>query len=212
MNLKIVLPWVCALGLGVGFAATFMSGRAKDSELANLRQESGQLQQARSEVEDAQSQVKALQEQIAELKKDREELLRLRGEVSQLRGEKQQLSKQVQLAMAEADRAQALATRTSQASERQMQQLQAQNQQLQAIQGEQLARRDACINNLRMIDAAKQQWALENNKTADAVPTAADITPYFKNNAMPGCPAGGVYSVNALTNLPTCSIPGHALR
>ena len=27
--------------------------------------------------------------------------------------------------------------------------------------------RNTCINNLRQIDAAKQQWALENNKTAD---------------------------------------------
>ena len=39
---------------------------------------------------------------------------------------------------------------------------------------------NACINNLRQIDAAKQQWALENNKTnSDTVVTWNDVTPYM---------------------------------
>jgi hypothetical protein len=41
--------------------------------------------------------------------------------------------------------------------------------------------RNACINNLRQIDAAKQEWALENDKTADAIPTEQDLLPYFKD-------------------------------
>jgi hypothetical protein len=48
--------------------------------------------------------------------------------------------------------------------------------------------RNTCINNLRQIDAAKNQWA-ENGKTADAVPTAQDIAPYIKldaNGNIPG--------------------------
>jgi prepilin-type N-terminal cleavage/methylation domain-containing protein len=37
-------------------------------------------------------------------------------------------------------------------------------------------------NNLRILEAAKSQWALENKKgTSDAVSTA-DLTPYLKNN------------------------------
>ena len=70
---------------------------------------------------------------------------------------------------------------------------------------------NACINNLRQIDGAKQQWALEHQKPASALLTAADITPYLKGNALPVCPAGGVYTLNPVGLAPICNIPGHAL-
>jgi hypothetical protein len=39
---------------------------------------------------------------------------------------------------------------------------------------------NACINNLRQIDAAKQQWALENNKTnLNTVVTWSDVKLYL---------------------------------
>src|SRR5579862_8622726 len=41
------------------------------------------------------------------------------------------------------------------------------------------AQQNACINNLRQIDAAKQQWALETNQKPSAVPTSANITAYL---------------------------------
>lgn len=71
------------------------------------------------------------------------------------------------------------------------------------------AQQNACINNLRQIEAAKQQWALENGKTGGDVPVAADLTPYFKDGKFPVCPAGGTYIIGAVTNPPTCSIPRH---
>lgn len=74
------------------------------------------------------------------------------------------------------------------------------------------AQTNACINNLRQIDSAKQQWALENSKPGDAVPTENDLTPYLQNHQMPHCPAGGVYTIGAVTNNPTCSIPSHKLE
>ena len=40
---------------------------------------------------------------------------------------------------------------------------------------------NAIVNNLRQIDAAKNQWASENNKPADAVVTMDDLKPYLKN-------------------------------
>lgn len=70
---------------------------------------------------------------------------------------------------------------------------------------------NACINNLRMIDSAKQQWALENGKKGDDVPAEKDLLPYFRDHQMPHCIAGGIYIIGAVTNPPTCSIPGHAL-
>ena len=45
------------------------------------------------------------------------------------------------------------------------------------------AQLNACINNLRQIDAAIQQWALENNAGAGTAVTAANITPYLGRGA-----------------------------
>src|SRR5260221_5607953 len=38
---------------------------------------------------------------------------------------------------------------------------------------------NACINNLRQIDSAKQEWALETHQTGTASPTSTSITPYL---------------------------------
>ena len=42
------------------------------------------------------------------------------------------------------------------------------------------SQKNACINNLRQIDAAIQQWALENNMASNAPVTVADITGYLE--------------------------------
>jgi hypothetical protein len=73
------------------------------------------------------------------------------------------------------------------------------------------AERNQCLNNLRQIDGAMQQCALENNFTVTNVVTAEQILPYLRNQQLPRCPAGGTYTFGSLTNVPTCSIPGHAL-
>src|SRR5580704_15377578 len=79
---------------------------------------------------------------------------------------------------------------------------------------------NACINNLRQIDAAVNQWALETHQTTGAsVSFPGDLSPYIKLNAanqIPGCPAGGTYNVAPVGNNPqvTCNLgntvtPGH---
>ena len=79
---------------------------------------------------------------------------------------------------------------------------------------------NACINNLRQIDAAVNEWALETKQTTGATVTfPGALTPYIKLNAsssIPGCPAGGTYAVAAVGNSPTCTLantvtPGHFL-
>lgn len=67
------------------------------------------------------------------------------------------------------------------------------------------ARRGSCINNLRLIDAAKEQYALENNKDSATTPVAADITPYLKGTTMPICPSAGTYTIAAIGTKPTCT-------
>ena len=79
---------------------------------------------------------------------------------------------------------------------------------------------NACINNLRQLDAAANQFALEKGKkTGDAITIGTDLTPYIKltsANALPPCPAGGTYASTAVGTAPTCSLgstvtPSHAL-
>ena len=69
-----------------------------------------------------------------------------------------------------------------------------------------------CINNLRQIDAAKNQWALEHKKNTGAVPTTDDLKPYLKNGIFPKCLDGGTYTIGPVGSDPTCSKPGHTLN
>ena len=69
---------------------------------------------------------------------------------------------------------------------------------------------NACINNLRQIDGAAQQWALEKGQsTGAALSYPGDLTPYIKLNSassIPPCPAGGSYNVTSVGAIPTCSL------
>jgi prepilin-type N-terminal cleavage/methylation domain-containing protein len=73
------------------------------------------------------------------------------------------------------------------------------------------SQQNACINNLRQIDGAKQQWALETKQATNAVPGYTDISVYLKNAV--SCPSAGTdttfagsYAANAVSAPPTCSI------
>jgi competence protein ComGC len=80
------------------------------------------------------------------------------------------------------------------------------------VMARETAQMNACINNLRQIDAAKQEWALENNKKATDTPVQTDLARYLsKKGQFPVCPAGGVYTINPVGEKPTCSIPKHKL-
>jgi len=67
------------------------------------------------------------------------------------------------------------------------------------------AAQTACIQNLRLIDAAKQHWALENKRADTDTPGPEDIKVYLRNQLFPTCPAGGAYTIGALNADPACS-------
>lgn len=70
------------------------------------------------------------------------------------------------------------------------------------------SRRSACVNNLRLIDYAKQQFVAAHTNAADScTPTWVDLAPYFKRKGVdtPVCREGGTYTINAITSNPTCS-------
>ena len=78
---------------------------------------------------------------------------------------------------------------------------------------------NACINNLRQMDGAVQQYALENKQPSTATYSLSLLKPYIKLDStsnIPGCPAGGTYTAGGTVILPpTCSLstatPSHAL-
>jgi hypothetical protein len=74
------------------------------------------------------------------------------------------------------------------------------------------SQKNACINNLRQIEGAKQQWALEKNMPATAIPSKEDLEPYLAGKTFPACPGGGHYTIGAVDQSPTCSIRGHRLK
>jgi len=47
------------------------------------------------------------------------------------------------------------------------------------VRARQTSQTNVCINNLRQIDGAKQQWALENGKQATDIPVLTDIQAYL---------------------------------
>lgn len=76
------------------------------------------------------------------------------------------------------------------------------------VRARETAQKNACINNLRQIDGAKEQWALENKKNTGSTVGSTDIAPYIKGNAMPTEPAGGTYTINTVGTSPSCSNSG----
>src|SRR5262249_37455991 len=80
------------------------------------------------------------------------------------------------------------------------------------------AQQTSCIQNLKQIDGAKQQWALESKAAPDRVPNLENIQVYLGRgtaSTAPVCPADSQssfessYEVNKLDAPPTCKIlPG----
>src|SRR5271157_4776958 len=59
------------------------------------------------------------------------------------------------------------------------------------------SQQNACINNLRLIDSAKQQWALEQRQSSTATMLGTDLQPYLGHGSggeLPSCPADATQS------------------
>ncbi|HLP77490.1 MAG TPA: hypothetical protein VK327_11300 [Candidatus Paceibacterota bacterium] len=208
MKLNLVLPWILVLGLSAGLGTIYVKSAAKDTELTRLQSEAKEVEQLRADLAAAQEKAQVPEDQVLVSKKDKEELIRLRGEIGRLRGENQKIASDLALSKSRADAAAAQADAAAKQTEAVKAQVSAA---LTSRNNYEVQQRNACINNLRQIDAAKQQWAVENNKQADAIPTAQEIAVYLPNNTVPSCPASGVYTIGSVSRTPTCSIPGHAL-
>ena len=68
------------------------------------------------------------------------------------------------------------------------------------------SRRATCINNLKMIAAAKSDWAAAHSAQPDDVPSEQNLFgPDLKLKTKPVCPSGGTYSLGGFGEKPTCS-------
>lgn len=79
------------------------------------------------------------------------------------------------------------------------------------LRAREISRKNACQENQSKIDGAKQQWALEQNKPADAEPTWDDLTGnsnYVRKS--PKCPSSGTYTIGAIDEDPSCSLSAEA--
>jgi prepilin-type N-terminal cleavage/methylation domain-containing protein len=83
------------------------------------------------------------------------------------------------------------------------------------------SQQNACINNLRQIDAAKQQWALETGQAPTANPAGTDIQVYLGRGAAGSlqsvvCPLSATktfaasYTMGSLSIAPVCAVNGGA--
>ncbi|HUA66056.1 MAG TPA: type II secretion system protein [Alphaproteobacteria bacterium] len=80
------------------------------------------------------------------------------------------------------------------------------------------SQQNACINNMRQISAAVNEWALETGQVSGATGCSGgvavfqpELSPYIQlnsNSSIPPCPANGTYTCAAVGNLPqvTCSL------
>jgi hypothetical protein len=200
MNAKRWFAWVCLALMLVSEILLFRSNHERDQAQADLRDAQQQLHAAQTELETLRSSSTGEQAiEITNLHKQNDLLTAkvtgLQQTVDRLQRESQQTSDHLTTARSALELQQA-----------HLQELQVEQQQAVAA-----ANANACINNLRVIDAAKTQWALEKAKNATDVPAPQDLLPYFKDGTFPVCPDGGTYSINALGVPPTCTVQGHVL-
>ena len=70
-----------------------------------------------------------------------------------------------------------------------------------------------CLPYLEQLEGAKANWALEERRRPQDIPSVADLigpTRYIAR--LPVCPLGGIYTYGRVDQKPTCSYPGHSLK
>ena len=72
------------------------------------------------------------------------------------------------------------------------------------------SRKSACVSNLKRIESAKEQWAMETKKLDGAACDMTDLVPAYVKTT-PSCPTAGTYTVGAVGTTAVCTVAGHAL-
>jgi chromosome segregation ATPase len=204
MNLKRVFAWACLALVLVAEVALFRAYRDLEALRVELRLAQTQMRQMQDELDELRHSNAGLQAaEISRLRKVNaiftNKLAALQQSILPLISEN--LSNAQHLATART------ALRLQQDH---LQELQDENAEILDTSLTVIAQK-TCLNHLRLIDDAKQEWAADYQMPRSAVPSVKNLLPYFRDGIFPECPGGGAYSLNAVDEVPTCSIPGHAL-
>jgi prepilin-type N-terminal cleavage/methylation domain-containing protein len=67
-------------------------------------------------------------------------------------------------------------------------------------------RKNTCISNMRLLDSAKEQFAIDQNTPPDGTVAMTNLLEYLKGGEEPICPQGtNVYFTSiTVSNVPTC--------
>ncbi len=83
------------------------------------------------------------------------------------------------------------------------------------VHSRQMAQMNACISDLRCIDSAKQQWAMEQRKRDTDTPAGSDLQPFLGHTtagSLPSCPVDAAqsfatsYAPQSIGSQPACLI------
>jgi hypothetical protein len=212
MNVKRWFPWACLAMMLAADIFLFRAIRQKDAIMLKLRDTQVEMRQTQDELTALKNSNVGLQaSEILRLRKQNEILTNRFGglEASLAESQEENTSNAQHLGTAR------LAIRLQQ---QHLQQLAQASEKLlvdavaDATNSAAIIAQKTCLSNLRLIDDAKQAWATENSEPDNAVPKEADLLPYLKGGIFPVCPGGGSYSINAVDEVPTCSIPGHVFH
>jgi competence protein ComGC len=73
--------------------------------------------------------------------------------------------------------------------------------------------KDLCIENLAHIEAAKQMWGIQHNKSNGAVVTIDDLVgPSLYFRVEPKCPSDGNYTYEPIGVVAKCDVPTHEIH
>ena len=73
------------------------------------------------------------------------------------------------------------------------------------MQSRAVSRKTACLENLRLIESAKDQFAMAKSLPQDAIVYWPDIVPNYLKTS-PQCPTGGTYNLNPVGTDASCSL------
>jgi TolA-binding protein len=195
--------------VAIAGAALVMQNQAQSA----LRQENAALKAQADQGAALQAENDRLSNQLAQassqLSPDQmRELVKLRGEVGVLRSKIAQLQGQ-------SGELQRLRDENSQLRERPTAQAAPAPPPNAAPPVDPEAAKATCINYLRLLEGAKQQFASANGLHATDTVTPEQILPILQASGLkdfPKCPMGGTYNIGIIAAKAACSIPGHVLQ
>ena len=193
-----VVTLVALAGLATSLGIEHHAAAKLNAENAALRALGYQIERLRAENE-RMAGLQANASEMERLRVDHLDLLRLRAEVTRLR------QSQGDIARLETENRQLRAVRGNQAGS---------VSSVASVAYEIEQAKNNCIENLRQIDGAKEQWAMVTRQSDGVQVDLKAVNSLLFHSQTPTCPAGGVYSYGATGMRPTCSMGaalGHTL-